>query len=115
MPREDTQFKPGQSGNPNGRPKGSKDGLLAVLRRIGADKAWPEVRRIMEQRGVPGLNSEGNDTNNYALGVLTLLDALQGDKDARRDFMNADKENREIEVEAGITVNVMNYGNNTPS
>ena len=29
MPRADTQFKPGQSGNPSGRPKGSRHKLGA--------------------------------------------------------------------------------------
>jgi len=27
LPKEDTQFKPGQSGNPNGRPKGARSKL----------------------------------------------------------------------------------------
>ncbi len=29
MPKEDTQFKPGQSGNPGGRPKGSLKSYIA--------------------------------------------------------------------------------------
>ena len=32
MPKEDTQFKPGQSGNPNGRPKGSGLNLTSLLK-----------------------------------------------------------------------------------
>ena len=32
MPKEDTQFKPGVSGNPNGRPKGSGLKLTTLLK-----------------------------------------------------------------------------------
>lgn len=38
MPKEDTQFKPGQSGNPNGRPKGTRSKLSeAFLKALSDD------------------------------------------------------------------------------
>ena len=36
-------FKPGQSGNPAGRPKGSPDGLRARLNRALRRRALPEI------------------------------------------------------------------------
>ena len=52
MPSEDTQFKPGQSGNPSGRPKGSRNKLSqAVIDAWCADVAehGPDViRRLRE-------------------------------------------------------------------
>lgn len=40
MPKEDTQFKPGQSGNPGGRPKGPSP--LNELRKLMDENASPE-------------------------------------------------------------------------
>lgn len=37
MPREDTQFRPGQSGNPKGRPKGSRSKLSEAFLKALAD------------------------------------------------------------------------------
>ena len=37
MPKEDTQFKPGQSGNPKGRPKGARNKLSEDFLRVLSD------------------------------------------------------------------------------
>lgn len=37
MPKEDTQFKPGQSGNPKGRPPGSRSKLSEAFLKALAD------------------------------------------------------------------------------
>ena len=48
MPREDTQFKPGQSGNRKGRPKGSRNKLTkAYLRALKAD-FLPNQKEVFE-------------------------------------------------------------------
>ena len=36
MPREDTQFKPGESGNPDGKPKGAKSFTTVVREALNA-------------------------------------------------------------------------------
>lgn len=51
MPREDTQFKPGQSGNPAGRPKGSRSKLSeAFLRALADDFEANGVETVAELR-----------------------------------------------------------------
>lgn len=49
MPKEDTQFKPGQSGNPGGRPKGSmKDYVRRMFAEMNDEqkKAWLKSNKI---------------------------------------------------------------------
>ena len=69
------QFKPGQSGNPNGRPKGAKDGLRAHLIRQLQKKAHPGIIELVEELGV----DLENPTNAAALSVLLLDSSAKGD------------------------------------
>ena len=51
MPREDTQFKPGESGNPDGKPKGSKDFTTVVreaLKAVWKGKATSAETALVE-------------------------------------------------------------------
>ena len=46
MPKISTSWKPGQTGNPLGRPKGSRDTINeAFLKDLAADSAWMPCRR----------------------------------------------------------------------
>jgi hypothetical protein len=48
MPREDTQFAPGRSGNPAGRPKGSRNRSTLALEAIFEGEAEALSRRAIE-------------------------------------------------------------------
>lgn len=53
MPKEDTQFKPGQSGNPAGRPKGSRNKLSDLfIETLAADFEEHGVDVVQELRKV---------------------------------------------------------------
>lgn len=49
MPKKDTQFKPGQSGNPGGRPQGSGNVIRAQL-----TEAWDEIKPVLLQKALDG-------------------------------------------------------------
>ena len=48
MPREDTQFEPGRSGNPAGRPKGSRNRSTLALEAIFEGEAEALSRRAIQ-------------------------------------------------------------------
>ena len=48
MPKEKTQFEPGQSGNPAGRPKGSRNRSTLVLEAIFEGEAEKLSRKAIE-------------------------------------------------------------------
>jgi hypothetical protein len=71
-----TQWKPGQSGNPAGRPKGAKDGIDAHCRRLLAkDLSLSQIKDKLKAKGIDleiGTNAE-------AISVVLVLKALTGD------------------------------------
>jgi len=71
-----TQWKPGKSGNPAGRPKGSKDGIDAHCRRLLAkDLSFSQIKDKLKAKGIDleiGTNAE-------AISVVLVLKALTGD------------------------------------
>ena len=70
------QWKPGQSGNPAGRPKGSKDGIDAHCRRLlTKDLSFSQIKDKLKAKGIDleiGTNAE-------AISVVLVLKALTGD------------------------------------
>ena len=65
MPSEDTQFKPGQSGNPAGRPKGSRNKLSEAYLKALADDFERNGVAVIEK-----LRSERPDIYIGAIGKL---------------------------------------------
>ncbi len=53
MPRSDTQFRPGQSGNPKGRPKGSRNKInertLKIIAEVQAEEDMSLARAAMRR------------------------------------------------------------------
>ncbi len=85
--RELTQFKPGNLANPSGRPKGSKDSVVATYRRLLKKRPDKEVLRIMEARGI---DIQGDITNADALSYATLTSALAGEGWAEKALRESD-------------------------
>src|SRR5215471_16915969 len=48
-PPKNTRFKPGQSGNPNGRPAGSRSKVLVALDALGEGEAESIVKAMIEK------------------------------------------------------------------
>ena len=70
------QWQPGESGNPAGRPKGSKDGIDAHCRRLlTKDLSFSQIKNELKAKGIDleiGTNAE-------AISVVLVLTALPGD------------------------------------
>ena len=70
------QWKPGQSGNPAGRPKGSRDGIDAHCRRLLAkDLSFSQFKDKLKAKGI----DLEDETNAEAISVVLVLKALTGD------------------------------------
>jgi hypothetical protein len=77
IPPEEHKFKPGQSGNPNGRPKGTKN-LATIIRELEAeDFDWTHVP-IKNKEAVMQMGSPFK-----AIVLVALGQAVSGDKAAR--------------------------------
>jgi hypothetical protein len=83
-------FKPGQSGNPKGRPKGAKDGLMATIRRLGKKRPAEEVIKILESKGFV----MDECTNNEVVAYSLFINAAEGDNQAANICLKADEESR---------------------
>ena len=71
-----TQWQPGQSGNPAGRPKGAKDGIDAHCRRLLAkDLSFSQIKDELKAKGI----DLEDGTNAEAISVVLVLKALTGD------------------------------------
>ena len=71
-----TQWEPGKSGNPAGRPKGSKDGIDAHCRRLLAkDLSFSQFKDKLKAKGI----DLEDGTNAEAISVVLVLKALTGD------------------------------------
>jgi len=69
-------WKDGQSGNPAGRPKGSRDGIAAHCRRLLAKDL--SLLQIKDKLKAKGIDLE-DETNAEAISVVLVLKALTGD------------------------------------
>jgi len=69
-------WRPGQSGNPAGRPKGAKDGIDAHCRRLLAkDLSFSQIKDELKAKGI----DLEDGTNAEAISVVLVLKALTGD------------------------------------
>ena len=70
------QWQPGESGNPAGRPKGSKDGIDAHCRRLlTKDLSFSQFKDKLKAKGI----DLEDQTNADAISVVLVLKALTGD------------------------------------
>ena len=70
------QWQPGESGNPAGRPKGSKDGIDAHCRRLlTKDLSFSQIKNELKAKGI----ALEDETNAEAISVVLVLKALTGD------------------------------------
>lgn len=97
-----THFKPGQSGNPNGRPKGAKTGLRARLMRILDQKISPN---LIQELAAKGVHLEDND---HAELIATLLKnmALKSDHHAIKLIFDQTESPmpKEVKLDGELTV-----------
>jgi len=96
-------WEPGQSGNPDGRPKGSKDGLQAKVRRLLRTRASSEVKAILDKYGY----SVDDPTYADAISIVTVYQALQGDIAAIKLLKEMDEDEAQTPQEGKVTINIL--------
>ena len=77
-----TSWKPGTSGNPNGRPKGSKDSIGAALRRLLRKRAFPDAYDALCKR-YPDMDPK-EFTNALAIAGALVDKSIRGDVQAAK-------------------------------
>ena len=98
------QWERGQSGNPKGRPKGSKDGYAACLRRLASKVPKGEIIRIMKTKGI---DVDEETTNYSALAEAALISGLAGESWAHELFRKADEDNVGSQVPGTVIFNIL--------
>ena len=83
---KDNLWKPGQSGNPRGRPRGTKNGIRAQIMRLLARRTPEGVLRHMENKGVL-LPPSKRPQNAETVAWILLLKALSGNAQALRTLL----------------------------
>ncbi len=74
-------WKPGESGNPNGRPTGSKNGLRSHLQRILSKQVNPNIIKELKKSGI---NLESKEYAEALTMVLINKALLEGDTRAHK-------------------------------
>lgn len=72
------RFKPGVSGNPNGRPVGVKNGLRARFRQVLASDAPKDIIAVLEAKGVDLQNRDHAEVITH----VTTREAMKGNLSA---------------------------------
>ena len=75
MPKEDTQFKPGQSGNPAGRPVGTLSLVSLIKSKLG--EAHPEDGETYAKKLIGKYINEALE-NNDGQAIRDLVDRIDG-------------------------------------
>jgi len=75
MPKEDTQFKPGQSGNPGGRPKVDEEFKRI---RILTTQELSNIATLMLEGSIDDLKAIQNDPKSSVLRVMLASMAIKG-------------------------------------
>lgn len=99
MPKEDTQFKPGQSGNPAGRPKGSKnfttkvrEALEKISKNDGCTYEEALIKSIIAKAIIDGDTRSQKLIWNYLDGMPQQNVKLDGDmKVTQKDIETVSK------------------------
>ena len=112
VPPKDTRFKPGQSGNPSGRKKGSKSFAGAMKRLLGAQKL-DLVYTVNGKKIEKSIDIEGDYENFYDAIVAKQLEmAIGGDQRATDSIVNriegtpTQSINMKNEISGALSVNV---------
>lgn len=95
-PPKQSQFRPGQSGNPRGRPKGSRNILTDLRAELSAEVRITEAGQVIavtKQRAiVKSLVAAAIDGNIRAVAVLLDLSArISAEDELGRDELSADE------------------------
>lgn len=96
FPNDDTKFQEGESGNPNGRPKGTKNRSTIL-------KKWIEVASRVKNPET-GETIDATVEDKIAIGLIAK--AIKGDVIAAREIMDSvyGKSKESIEHSGGMTM-----------
>jgi len=90
MPKNSTSWKPGQSGNPAGRPKNTRyfsDVAKELLTGKKIDVTWT----ITDEKGnkkTKRLNLESSEKTNYGIAAALIVEAVKGNVQAAKELID---------------------------
>lgn len=105
MPKGDTRFQPGKSGNPAGRPKNAKY-FGETARELMAAKEIKVTWRIGDKSRTLKISSDKN--MHYGIAAALIVEALQGNTVAARELIDRidGKPHQSLAVEHDANLNI---------